>query len=194
MEPLHVFGAPLRLKRASPLPPFPTPEELRVPVVPPAGPFLGDVLDAAKTLWKTGIYRLQGIMPTPPVHMQEAARVCILQLEALEIPPAEWLLCRLNAFAVAEVPGRLSHAPFGFVFSPKALSRELEGPMSWAGRLASPRVVHTAATQKAVEAWHKMRRSGTSDEYLAALHHAQQENLRVTEEILQEHKAGVYVW
>lgn len=194
MEPLKVFGTPLRHSQLIELPPFPTPEELKIPIIPPAGPFFGDPILFAKQLWRTGIFRLYGVMSTPPNEVQEASRVCVLQLEALEIPPAEWLLCRLNAFVVADVPEKLSHAPFGFVFSPKALARELEGPMRWRGQLATPRTLHTFATQRAVTAWHKLRTSRCVEEYLAVLKTTQEENQHAAAEVLSEYKAGVYVW
>ena len=194
MEPLQVFSRPLRIDN---LPPFPTPELLHAVVLPvaPVAPAEAQPDPYYTKLWTTALRRLCGQWPSPPKQISPAAKLCIGQLYALDIPPAAWVLHRYNAFLGSDVPEKLSHPPFGFVYSPNALARELEGPMSWLHQLAVPRTLLTAESRTAIAEWQKLRLQQTSEqEYLRKLEIARQANEQEAKSLLKAIQSGAYVW
>jgi len=194
MEPLQVFSRPLRTDN---LPPFPTPELLQAVVLPtaPVAPAEAQPDPYYTKLWTTALKRLCGQWPSPPKLISPAAKLCIGQLYALDIPAAAWVLHRYNAFLGSDVPEKLSHPPFGFVFSPNALARELEGPMSWLHQLGVPRTVLTPESKFAIAEWQKLRLQQTTEQrYLQKLRAAQLANQQAAKAVTKAVQSGEYVW
>lgn len=195
MEPMYVFRSPVRV--SADLPPFPTPEILRAPSVPaaPVAPRDARPDPYFVRLWTSAVKRLCGRWPGSPKQATEAAKLCMAQLHALDIPAAAWVLHRYNSFLASDVPDKLNHPPFGFVFSPNALARELEGPMSWLQDLAVPRTVLLPESKNAIAEWQKLRTGRSSlQEYETSLQVAQQVNVAEAAAVLRAVWRGEYVW
>lgn len=195
MEPLHVFSSPLRTVEG--LPPFPTPEILRAPSLPAAPVAPSDARPDPYfiRLWTSAVKRLCGHWPGHPRQLTEASKLCMAQLHALDIPAATWVLHRYNAFLGSDVPDTLHHPPFGFVFSPNALARELEGPLYWLYSLAIPRTILLPESKNAIAEWQKLRTGRSSlQEYEMSLLAAQQANVAEAAATIRAVQQGEYVW
>ncbi len=116
--------------------------ELPRVVIPPA-PFLPESDAAALYLaWRTYqsirrvFYRTaEALHP----QMSSASELVVLQLRALEVRPAEWVLERFRAFSKADIPG-LDQPPLRWVYAPKALQSLLDRGMHYHGELSVPRL------------------------------------------------------
>ncbi|TXH56394.1 MAG: hypothetical protein E6Q97_06500 [Desulfurellales bacterium] len=192
------------------LPPYPSSDFLNLPTVPPA-PCLPDdpeaQVEVALRTWETGLRVLCGVS-VQKVEASPAISLCIGQLAALGIPPAEYLLKRISDFYAGVISEKLPYPTRGFVYAPGGLQRALEdlerpGEAShWLGALQSPRRAWTAEAKKAQKLWHDIRRTMTLGgdaaklyvEYFDAVKICRTEHPGVSQKLLRQALEGVYVW
>lgn len=175
------------------LPPFPSADYLQTPYLPTA-PCLPDdpkaQLRMAAVTWSTGIRSLIGAQPTANPKVHDANKLCIAQLAALGIPPAEWLLSRIEVHEMSDLHNKLDYPPFGFVYSSTALSAVLDADYRmdrWIGSLSVPRRYVSIPAQEAQTLWYKIRQAYVRGEDTAVL----LEQYRLTVARCREHHASV---
>lgn len=165
------------------LPPYPSADYLQIPYLPTAPCFPDDPkaqLRMAATTWSTGICKLLGVQPTNNPHVHDANKLCIAQLAALGIPPAEWLLGRVEVHKMSDLHNKLEYPPFGFVYSSNALNAVLSAEYKmdkWLGSLSVPRRYASTRAQEVQSIWYKIRQA-----------HIRNEN---TTELLEQYKDAV---
>lgn len=190
------------------LPPFPSADYLNTPYL-PAAPCLPDdaksQLKMAATTWRTGIGVLlrQETTRNPKVH--EANKVCIAQLAALGIPPAEWLLSRVETYRMSQLASELPYPPFGFVYSANALSTVLEHDFlmdKWLGSLASARRYTSDINKEAQTLWYAIRHAAVRrqdtaqllEQYRAKVLECRAHNKAAVASLAASAAAGEYIW
>ena len=190
------------------LPPFPSADYLQVPFLPPAPCLPEDPkaqLRMAARTWHTGVQRLLGHTATTNPRVHDANKLCVAQLAALGIPPAEWLLFRMETYRVSAMHEQMQYPPFGFVYSPTALSDILSNSYKldrWLGALATPRRYVSTVAQNAQSIWYKIRqavvrREPTTEllaEYELCVSSCIVEHKKAEQDTRKAVLAGEYVW
>jgi hypothetical protein len=111
-------------------------------------------------LWVTALHGYFNVTVSDKKVRSVSAAVCVAQLCTLDIPPAEWLLHRIEVFGRSPLRDQVNLPPANFVWSPGALARAVtdEGGLDFLGRLAEPRIVMTSEALDLIARWHRTRR------------------------------------
>lgn len=164
---------------------YPTADDLRLPVIPPAPPAPDDserLLEVGITLYRTACANILGVNAVVRSSDYNLIYSTMDLLRAMEIKPAEWIQWQFMRYAYTELSKTVNRPPARFVFSVKAID-EFEG-----GDLALPRLVMTEPTRK-----YLIRRSkGTVTQ--AELHELWKFNGSMQDRINQAVQGGAFVW
>lgn len=208
MRPLAVALYEWTRQHRQELPPFPSSDYLRTPYLPVA-PCLPDSpkaqLKMAAVTWRTGVATLLGQEATANPKVHEANKLCVAQLAALGIPPAEWLLARIETYKMSPAMAELPYPPFGFVYSATALANALEEDYrmdKWLGSLATPRRYRSRLDKEAQYLWYKIRqayvrREDTQlllEQYRAKVAECRAHNEQAASTLIGRVYLGEFVW
>lgn len=197
------------------LPPYPSPEFLNLPLLPPAPCLPDDPHDMeafAKETWRTALVAVLG----EPLHrgpdLTEDSRLCIRQLHALGIPPAEYVWYRITVYRSGEaIQTKIPYPVLRFVYATTGLQKALEAldkapggtaASLWLGSLQTPRRAATEHARKAQTLWHSLRREltlgvpaeDTRQQYLLAVKTCREEHAKAEARTKKEVLRGTYVW
>lgn len=171
---------------------YPSPEETCAPYIPGA-PLLTDDCDPASVgyrLYQTACEALYGRCSRVSKSDLTTIQLAMLQLQTLEIKPAEWVIHRLRVFALSELSQRLPRPPVNFVFSIKAMT---DKPFD-SGELLLPRLVVTPAMRHLVKTWNRCRKSGIWSEYDSELLAVIEQNKKIQKQLEDRVDAGDFIW